>query len=275
MLKVHNPIVITLLLLLSAPACGLDFSGIDIWSDSKRYQRGDIIKTGSVPYIALLPSQNAHPQQHPVIWRHILLKSDNPVKLKKLYLPGHVVKHNGDQFLSLKINMLMDVSHLQNKRQWLVITDTSNEYKPPYDHDNETANTLYGADNNNNGIRDDYEQRVIQSELPETVQRLAFAAGRIYTTTVLVGRSSDEISAELARQTMQNLIHVYRCKLTTAQQFNGNTWQESWFYNTVDRLEAKFLIQNALSKTAGEKTEYQFPDDSCAEILKEGLLVSS
>jgi len=172
-------------------------------------------------------------------------------------LPGHLVKHNGDQFLSLKINMLMDISHLQNKRQWLVITDSLNEYQPPSDHDNETADTLYGTDNNNNGIRDDYKQRIIQSELPEHAQKLAFAAGRIYTTTIHVGRSADEISTDLARYTMQNLINVYRCKLITAQQNNGHTWKESWFYNTVDRLEAKFLIQNALSKTAGEETEYQ------------------
>ncbi|QQD25374.1 hypothetical protein [Venatoribacter cucullus] len=171
--------------------------------------------------------------------------------------------------------MLMDISHLQNKRQWLVITDSLNEYQPPSDHDNETADTLYGTDNNNNGIRDDYKQRIIQSELPEHAQKLAFAAGRIYTTTIHVGRSADEISTDLARYTMQNLINVYRCKLITAQQNNGHTWKESWFYNTVDRLEAKFLIQNALSKIAGEETEYQFPDNPCAEILKERLFVSS
>jgi len=61
MLKINNLTIIALLLFLSAQSFGLDLSEIDIWSDSKRYQRGDIIKTGNVPYIALLPSRNADP----------------------------------------------------------------------------------------------------------------------------------------------------------------------------------------------------------------------
>src|SRR5690606_33911166 len=97
--------------------------------------------------------------------------------------------------------MLMDISHLQNKRQWLVITDSLNEYQPPSDHDNETSDTLYGTDNKNNGIRDDYKQRIIQSELPQHAQKPAFATGRIYPATIHVGRSAHELSTTLARYT--------------------------------------------------------------------------
>lgn len=266
MLKLLKLSIFGLIFFISSYIHAIDLSDIESWSKDISYKRGDIVKLSNVAYISALPSRSLDPSSHKIIWRVINLNSQKQAKLKKIYLIGKVINFEDTKYVSLKINILRNVSDLLDERKWLEISDRTNGYDLPVYDEDEAMATLIGVDNNENGIRDDYETKIVLSELPQDMKDSALAAGKVYTSAMKTGSSEETVSIELAQLTMQNLIHAYRCKIKSAPENSGRGWKESDFYNTVDRIEAKFLIQSTLIDFAGTDTQYDFPEDPCTAI---------
>lgn len=93
---------------------------------------------------------------------------------------GKVINFEGVKYVSLKINIIQNVSDLLDDRKWLEISDRTNGYDLPIYDEDEAMATLIGVDNNENGIRDDYETKIVLSELPQAVKDRALAAGKVY-----------------------------------------------------------------------------------------------
>lgn len=266
MLKLLKSSILGLIFFISSNIHAIDLSDIEPWSKDKSYDRGDIVKLSSVAYIAVLPSRSLDPTSHKIAWRVVNLNSKEQAKLRNIYLIGKVINFEGVKYVSLKINIIQNVSDLLDDRKWLEISDRTNGYDLPIYDEDEAMATLIGVDNNENGIRDDYETKIVLSELPQAVKDRALAAGKVYTSAMQIGSSKETVSIAMARLTMQNLIHAHRCKINSAPENSGRGWKESDFYNTVDRIEAKFLIQSNLVDVAGRDTKYDFPEDPCAAI---------
>lgn len=266
MLKLLKLSIFGLIFFISSNIYAIDLSDVESWSKDKLYKRGDIVKLSNVAYIATLPSRSLNPSSHKIIWRVINLNSQKQAKLRKIYLIGKVINFEDTKYVSLKINILRNVSELLDERKWLEISNRTNGYELPVYDEDEAMATLIGVDYNENGIRDDYETKIVLSELPQEIKDSALAAGKVYTSAMKTGSSEEPVSIELAQLTMQNLIHAYRCKIKSAPENSGRGWKESDFYNTVDRIEAKFLIQSTLIDVAGTDTQYDFPEDPCAAI---------
>lgn len=124
---------------------------------------------------------------------------------------------------------------------------------------------LLGEDKNNNGVRDDFEELILNSELSERTKQHALQAGKAYSSTMKLSTAKDEITVDQARLTMQLMIHVYRCKIQIAKE-EGQSWRESDFYNEIDRLEVKFIFSSFLDQLAGDDYPYEFPADACLSL---------
>src|SRR5690554_3836558 len=124
---------------------------------------------------------------------------------------------------------------------------------------------LLGEDKNNNGVRDDFEELILSSELAERTKQHALQAARAYGHALTLHMTGETISHAQAHQAMQHLIFAEKCRRQYAKE-DGVSWRESDYYNDIDRLEASFMSDYYLAEIVGEDKSYVFPKDSCQAL---------
>src|SRR5690554_4280207 len=159
-------------------------------------------------------------------------------------------KENMNVFLKLLFSLLLGFSPLS----WTadIPSDVS-------------AQQLLGEDKNNNGVRDDFEELILNSELSERTKQHALQAARAYGHALTLHMTGEIISHAQAHQAMQNLILAYGCQLQISQE-DGVSWRESDYYDDIDRLEASFMSDFYLAEVVGEDKSYIFPKDYCQAL---------
>lgn len=235
---------------------------IELWSSEQNYQRGDLVEYQQTAYIALLSSKNIKPKKVSVLWRPVNVNSTPQPKPGKLYLLGAVVTEGDNKYIAKKLNILHKSSDLQDSEKWIAYSGKSPLPDTPSD---DPIQQLLGEDKNNNGVRDDFEELILNSELSERAKQHALQAGKAYSSTMKLSTIQDEVTAEQAQVTMQLMIHAYRCKIQIAKE-EGKSWRESYFYNEIDRLEVKFVFSSFLDQLAGDNYPYKFPADACFSL---------
>lgn len=260
-MKLYCQILIGLLLVFSQTSKANEaLATIEPWLATNNYQRGHMVEHNGVAYIALLPSKNIQPQKVSILWRPINLQSSKPPKKGKLYLLGEVVINNGIQYITRELNILGNLADLQNKKKWIAYQGKPLTPEPLND---DPIQLLLGEDKNNNGVRDDFEELILSSELSEEAKQHALQAGKAYSSTMKLSTIKDQISIVQAQKTVQLMINAYRCKIEIARK-EGSSWRESDFYNDIDRLETKFIFSNFLDQLAGEDYPYDFSSNPCS-----------
>lgn len=235
---------------------------IEPWSSEQNYQRGDLVEYQNTTYIALLPSKQTKPKEVSILWRSLQLSSTTPPKLGKLYLLGAVVAQGDSKYIAKKLNILHKSSDLQDGEKWVAYSGKSSSPKNPSD---DPIQQLLGEDKNNNGVRDDFEELILNSELAERTKQHALQAARVYGHALTLHMTSEAISHVQAHQAMQHLIFAEKCRRQYAKE-DGVSWRKSDYYNTIDRLEASFLAGFYIDEIAGEDQSYGFPKDSCQAL---------
>src|SRR5690554_1502486 len=159
-------------------------------------------------------------------------------------------KENMNVFLKLLFSLLLGFSPLS----WTadIPSDVS-------------AQQLLGEDKNNNGVRDDFEELILSSELAERTKQHALQAARAYGHALTLHMTGETISHAQAHQAMQHLIFAEKCRRQYAKE-DGVSWRESDYYNDIDRLEASFMSDYYLAEIVGEDKSYVFPKDSCQAL---------
>lgn len=140
-------------------------------------------------YLSSFPSTNFAPSKYKWLWKKINLNSNNSLKLKKFYFGGSVLNHGSKKFIAKSFSLLWSYDDLANTKVWLEITDKTDGYDLPEFDESEALANILGTDTNNNGIRDDYETKIVLSDLPRSLKSHALKAGKIYTTAIKSGHS--------------------------------------------------------------------------------------
>lgn len=125
---------------------------------------------------------------------------------------------------------------------------------------------LLGEDVDNNGIRDDYELAIQSSGLPIDVIDTALAAGKAYQALMIQSVDDVQLDKENAKTLIANLVLAKRCQISK-QEIYGEAWQESTFFNSFDRIEAKFKTQAALSLMMEGEDPSLPTGDACANLM--------
>ncbi|WP_028886243.1 hypothetical protein [Teredinibacter turnerae] len=126
-------------------------------------------------------------------------------------------------------------------------------------------NELLGADSDSNGVRDDYEESIEQSNLPTYVAELAITAGKAYQSLLQQSVTEEVPTKEQASDILTSLVLAEKCKRQNQAEY-GVTWKESLYFNTFDRTEAKFKTQAVLLSML-EGDDISIPDGNSCEML--------
>jgi hypothetical protein len=244
-----------------------DFIKFDLWSKDNSYTRGSLVRSNYDLYISVIPSHNKEPEINPLHWRKILYNQYNPFELKKIYLLGSVIKFNDEYFISKKINIINSTEDLNNIEKWINFTHPGINYDLPIvGNENQNQYDIQGDDTNHNGIRDDFELKIIFSDLDKNVIDIALESGRKYGDLIQRSTSPGKTQKAEAIKIINDLVAVKKCKRELDKKYH-KTWKESDFFNTLDRVEAKFKIQNAIFEIAGEDTKLETPLENICDTL--------
>lgn len=169
-------------------------SQIEPWSAQQNYQRGDLAEYQKAAYIALLPSKNIKPQKVSMLWRPVALHSTAAPKPGKIYLLGMVVMEGEKKYIAKELSIFKGSADLQNSKKWLAYSGKPSAPDIPID---DPVQQLLGEDKNNNGIRDDFEDLILSSELSESAKQHALQAGKVYGQALTLHISGETLSVSV------------------------------------------------------------------------------
>ena len=247
-------IILTIILLASMAssfAHATSFTDLEEWQPEKSYHRGDVVRVNYDIYISVIPSKGTIPGTQEKHWDLIKYNNLREFQTNRLYRLGEVVSHEGRFYISRGMNIATKDPRFDEERRWVEFTHPGLAYDlPPAPDDLAAEETLAGVDVNLNGIRDDYELAIIFSELPQPVKDSALSAGKAYGELIEVGGS--DIDRDSALEILHKLVLAKACRTRMRELHQGVAWQESTYFNTWGRIEAKFKLQNRLGKLLGE-----------------------
>jgi hypothetical protein len=93
---------------------------------------------------------------------------------------------------------------------------------PSFDPEHPDHNTIEGVDQNENGIRDDYEIKIVMSDKSIEIKELALKAGKSYQTVLSMKGVINSATQEEATNTLLALTLAELCK----RQINKSTNQQ-------------------------------------------------
>ena len=267
MKKILIPLFLAFATLCSAFAHAISLNDMQSWNPDKLYKRGELVKIRYDMYMSVLPTRGDHPEHHPIRWRKIQYDRFLNFEPKRLYFLGKVVKHAGQYYISRGINVPSGSDSLERTHRWLEFTHPGLFYDiPDYDQGSDQMDTLVGIDNNHNGIRDDYEEAIIFGGLPESMKPYALAAGKAYGGLMESATDDFQATPASARTVLERLMIAEACKREMQELHQGKTWQETSYFNTLDRIEAKYKLQNMLVKVMDDQ-EVPYPKDATCNAL--------
>jgi hypothetical protein len=261
-MNIYLKVLFSLLIGFSPFTWASSITKIEPWSAEKNYQRGDLAEFQKTAYIALLPSKNIKPQKVSILWRPVALNNTAAPKPGKIYLLGAVVMEGKNKYIAKELNIFQSSEDLKNNKKWIAYTGKPSAPDTPID---DPIQQLLGEDKNKNGVRDDFEELILNSELSEPAKQHALQAGKVYGQALTLHISGEALSQAQAHQAMQNLIIAYGCQLHLAKE-DGASWKESDYYNDIDRLEASFMSDLYLADIVGDSRSYVFYKDFCQAL---------
>ncbi|MCY4472725.1 MAG: hypothetical protein OXC07_07915 [Kistimonas sp.] len=263
-----------LLSLFCSGAFAVGFHEMPVWDPDVKYRRGSVVSHKTDIYISILPKKGISPGSNKVAWRQVKYNKHNALRPHKLYLLGAVVAHDGKYYISKKINVPRGVSSLNNGHRWLEFTHPAMGFNLPEDTEySEEMRTLVGIDTNGNGIRDDYEEKIIMSDLPAPVKTAALGAGVAYGNLIVTGAGAEASSETEAGAILQGMVLAKLCQRQFSRQTSGKTWSESAYFDTLDRVEAKYKLQSALARMIDQRS-FSIPEgDPCEQLVSSTVKV--
>jgi len=229
------------------------FTDLEVWQPEKLYHRGDVVRLNYDIYISVIPSKGLMPGEKERHWENVDYKNHSEFQSKTPYRIGDVVSHDGRYYISSGMNVSVKHQQFDDERRWVEFTHPGLFYDlPPVPDDSDAVESLGGVDANYNGIRDDYELAIIFSDLPQPVKDSALSAGKAYGELMMVSAEDSDIDRESALEILHKLVLAKACRTKMRELHKGIAWQESTYFNTLERIEAKFKLQNMLGNLLGE-----------------------
>lgn len=244
----------------------VNFSEMDSWNAETKYERGSVVTYGTDIYIKKVSNSDNSPEESAGAWIKIKYNSYQPVSAHKIYLLGTVVEHNKKYYISKQLNIQRPNSlNLMDNRGWIEFTHPAMRFDLPASYElSEELETLIGIDNNSNGIRDDYEQVITKGGLSIEAKQAALKAGKIYGELIAAGVGNITVDSDMATTILQAVVLAKLCKRKL--QGEGGSWSEADYFNTLDRVQVKYLLQNSLSELVDESGFSALSREPCVSL---------
>lgn len=246
------------------------FHKFAVYDANASYTRGDVVRHNHHLWISRFGgSKQFEPKKGNLKWVKVQIDNISQWQKRKVYRLGKSVKHNGKYYVSTRL-MSVNINNKHADKKWVEFAHPAMGYDlPKFDTASEQATSLLGIDTNQNNIRDDYEIKTIMIALPKKTTQYALTAGEIYGSLMKTSEINYVYTPENTEKIINSLVLAKACKVEQAK-LNGsnNTWRESHFFNTFDRVKAKFELQNRLSEQLIRSRSSISIENACEQLSK-------
>ena len=260
-------ILFLLVILLPCLTIANDFNNFESYDNNKKYARGSYVKYSNNLWVARHKTIGKHPKEKILAWVKVKINDISEWKSKKVHLLGQSVSYNEKTYFAKSLWPIALNSSYANYK-WVEFSHPAMGFDlPSFDPENPDHNTIEGVDQNENGIRDDYEIKIVMSDKSRDIKELALKAGKSYQTALSMKYIADSVTQEEATNTILSLTLAELCK----RQINKNSssaiaWKKSDYFNTIDRIETNFSVQNKLASLVDEEKLESSLEQPCVSL---------
>jgi len=260
-------ILFLLITLLPYLTIAKNFNSFESFDNNKKYTEGSYVKYSNNLWVARHKVIGKYPEEKSLTWAKVKLNNINEWKSQKVYLLGQSISYNEKTYFAKSLKPIAINSSYANYK-WVEFSHPAMGFDlPSFNPENPEHNSIEGVDQNENGIRDDYEIKIVMSDKPRDIKELALKAGKSYQTALSMKDIANSITQEEATNTLLSLTLAELCK----RHINKNnasaiTWKMSDYFNTIDRIETNFSVQNKLASLVDEEQLESSLEQPCASL---------
>jgi chitodextrinase len=242
------------------------------WEAGSIYVAGDVVTHNNSLFIAAFWVKGIEPIENQPHWDGWIWVQDTVIKkwqANKVYRGGNLVKHNTDYYFARywnKNNKPKPHSSWQRIQDLFYLTPDL----PPAHPDD--YKTLDGIDQNDNGIRDDYERLVYEKF--DSPQLITFSLGTASTLQLVIDIEQGRIpnlDAEIGKQIILDLINISMCTRQLQNNYPHFRNPKLMYFNTIDRAYANRKSQNKISDYIPWDDDFHYAADKDCSALEEAI----
>ncbi|BDF93469.1 chitodextrinase [Pseudoalteromonas sp. KAN5] len=238
------------------------------WHASSIYVAGDVVTHNNSLFIAAFWVKGIEPIENQPHWDGWIWLQNTVIEkwqANKVYQAGNLVKHGTDYYLARYWN---ENNEPKPQSSWQRIKDLfflTPELPPEHPDD---YKTLDGVDQNDNGIRDDYERYVYEKF--DAPQLITFSLGAASTLQLVIDIEQGRIpnlDTDIGRQVIIGIMNINYC--TRQLQNDHPTFRnpKSLYFNTIDRAYTNRKSQNKIADILRFEPGFHWLADQHCEAL--------
>ncbi|WP_176365118.1 chitodextrinase [Pseudoalteromonas ulvae] len=242
------------------------------WNASSIYLAGDIVTHNNSLFIAAFWVKGIEPIENQTYWDGWIWLQNTVIEkwqANKIYQGGSLIKHGTDYYFARYWN---ENNQPKAHSSWQRINDLfylSPDLPPEHPDD---YKTLDGVDQNDNGIRDDYERYVYEKF--DSPQLITFSLSSASTLQLVIDIEQDRIpnlDAEISKQIILDFINISFCTEKIQNKFSSYRNPKLMYFNTIDRAYANRKGQNKAHDLIPWDDDFHLHTDMSCAIL-EGIM---
>lgn len=260
-------ILFLLVILLPCLTIANDFNSFESYDNNKKYARGNYVKYSNNLWVARYKVIGTQPKEESITWAKVKLNDIREWKSKKVYRLGQSVSYNEKTYFAKSLWPIAINSSYVNYK-WVEFSHPAMGFDlPSFDPEHPDHNTIEGVDQNENDIRDDYEIKIVMSDKSRDIKELALKAGKSYQTVLSMKGVINSATQEEATNTLLALTLAELCKRQINKYASSAiAWKKSDYFNTIDRIETNFSVQNKLARLVDEEKLESSLEQPCASL---------
>ena len=260
-------ILVYIIYLLPSLLMAKEYVDFNLYDENTKYSRGNYVKYSNNLWVARYKIKGNPPKKNSYSWAKVNLAKIDEWQPNRAYKLGKSVSFDGKNFFSISLWPIpIDSRYVAYK--WVKFSHPAVGFELPIlDHSNPDFLSILGVDENQNNIRDDYEIKIIMSNKTKKIKEFALKAGENYHRLMGLKDNFDSITSDYATDIILGLTLAELCKRKiNLENPLVRAWKKSDYFNTIDRIEANFLIQNKLSDLIDENLLEASLEEPCTSL---------
>jgi hypothetical protein len=163
-------ILFLLITLLPYLTIAKNFNSFESFDNNKKYAEGSYVKYSNNLWVARHKVIGKYPKEESLAWAKVKLNNINEWKSQKVYLLGQSISYNEKTYFAKSLKPIAINSSYANYK-WVEFSHPAMGFDlPSFNPENPEHNSIEGVDQNENGIRDDYEIKIVMSDKPRDIK---------------------------------------------------------------------------------------------------------
>ena len=241
----------------------------EVWDENTTYLSGDMVTKDAVIYVSTHWNKSSPPVNNENNWDGWIKFPNNKPEwdASTTYHGGDVASYQDKFYLSKYRN---NGSTPHNSDSWLILIG-ADKATPPTEPDTpldpESKEAILGIDSNNNGLDDEYEEKIEETYSNEKDKELAKAIGIQWRAMLEYYLINTEIDSTSAANILAQSDFLYICTAQKKRRDIKYIQPNQLFFTSIERSYAYRMAEIKLSDSAIESDRPNINNKDC-EIYK-------